>query len=107
MERQFTQEQQYILARKRVEKIAKFYKHLVVYIIVNTFLTTIFIVSDMNDGAIFNQAFSDYHNYKIWFFWGIGIVFRALNVFGIGMLLNNNWEQRKIKEYMNEQNIRR
>ena len=56
----------------------------------------------MNDSDTFNQAFSDYHNYKIWFFWGLGIFFRALNVFGIGMLLNNKWEQRKIKEFMNQ-----
>lgn len=103
MERQFTQEQKYILAKKRVEKIAKFYKHLVVYILVNIFLTSIFIVGDMNDGITFNEAFSDYHNYKIWFFWGIGIAFRALNVFGTGIIFNNNWEERKIKEYMNQQ----
>ena len=107
METQFTQEQKYILARKRVEKIAEFYKHLAVYIIVNTFLTAIFIVGDMNDGESFNEAFSDYHNYKIWFFWGIGIVFKALNVFGIGMFLSNNWEERKIKQYIHEQDHRR
>ncbi|MGY8909689.1 MAG: 2TM domain-containing protein [Flavobacteriales bacterium] len=107
MEKQFTQEQKYILARKRVEKITKFYKHLAVYIIVNTFLTAVFIVGDMNDGDTFNEAFLNIWNYQIWFFWGIGIVFKALNVFGLGMFFSNNWEERKIKEYMNQQDNRR
>jgi hypothetical protein len=107
MERQFTQEQKYVLARKRVEKIAKFYKYLAVYIIVNTFLTAIFIVGDMNDGETFNESFFNIGNYIIWFFWGIGIIFRAINIFGLRLLFSNNWEERKIKEYMNQQDIRR
>lgn len=107
MDTKFTQEQQYVLAKKRVEKISKFYKHLATYIVVNIFLTAIFIVGDMNDGDTFKEAFLDYHNYKIWFFWGIGIVFQALNTFGLNMFFNKDWEQRKIKEYMNEQNNRR
>jgi hypothetical protein len=81
MDNQFTQEQKYVLARKRVEKISKFYKHLATYIIVNIFLSAIFIVSDINDGDTFKEAFLDYHNYKIWLYWGIGIVFQALNTF--------------------------
>lgn len=104
MEKEFTQEQKYILARKRVEKISKFYKHLAVYVIVNTFLSAIFIVGDVNDGDTFIEAFINYHNYKIWMFWGIGIVFQALNTFGINFIFNKDWEQQKIKKYMNEQN---
>ena len=104
MERKFTEEQKYVLARKKVEKISKFYKHLAVYVIVNTFLSVIFIVGDINDGDTFSEAFSNYHNYKIWLYWGIGIIFQALNTFGINMFLNKDWEQKKIKEYMNDQN---
>lgn len=104
MERNFTQEQKYVLARKRVEKMSKFYKHLATYIIVNIFLSTIFIVGDVNDGATLNEAIWDYHNYKIWMYWGIGIAFNALNVFGVRMFLNKNWEERKIKEFMNNNN---
>lgn len=107
MERDLTQEQKYILAKKRVEKISKFYKHLATYVIVNIFLTAIFIVGDVNDGDAFSEAFTDYHNYKIWLFWGIGIVFQALNTFGLNLFMNKNWEEKKIKKYMEEQNYRR
>ncbi|QVY66745.1 2TM domain-containing protein [Polaribacter sp. Q13] len=107
MEREFTQEQKYILAKKRVEKISKFYKHLATYVIVNIFLSAIFIVGDMNDGVTFMEAASDYHNYKIWMYWGIGVAFQALNTFGLSLFLNKDWEQKKIQKYMDEQNYRR
>jgi len=105
MESNRIQERKYIKAQKRVEKIKKFYKHLIVYIIVNVFLTGIFISGDINDGDTFNEAFLNYHNYKIWIFWGIGIVFQALNIFGTSFFFNKDWENRKIKEYVNKQEI--
>ncbi|AUC84547.1 hypothetical protein CW731_04185 [Polaribacter sp. ALD11] len=104
METNRTQEQQFILAKKRVEKISKFYKHLATYVIINIFLSAIFIAGDINDGDTFYEAFSDYHNYKIWLFWGIGIVFQALNTFGLSLFMNKDWEERKIQKYMDEQN---
>jgi hypothetical protein len=107
MEKEFTQEQKYVLARKRVEKLSKFYKHLATYIVANIFLSAIFIVGDINDGDTFNDAFLNYHNYKIWLYWGIGIVFQALNTFGLNLFFNKEWEQRKIKNYMDDQKKRR
>lgn len=104
MRSQFTKEQKYILARKRVERISKFYRHLAIYLAVNTFLSAIFIVGDMNDGDTFNQAFFNYHNYKIWFYWGIGIAFQAINTFGVNLFFNKDWEKRKVQQYLDEQN---
>jgi len=107
MEKEFTREQQYVLARKRVEIISKFYKHLASYIVVNIFLTAIFIVGDMNDEDTFIEAITDYHNYKIWLYWGIGIAFQALNTFGLNLFMSKDWEKKKIKKYMDDQNNRR
>jgi len=107
MEKEFTKEQQYVLARKRVEKISKFYKHIASYIVVNIFLTAIFIVGDMNDEDTFIEAITDYHNYKIWLYWGIGIAFQALNTFGLNLFMSKDWEKKKIKKYMDDQNNRR
>lgn len=102
METDFTKEQRYILAKKRVEKVSKFYKHLAVYVVVNIFLTAVFIIGDLNDGDTFKQAVFNYHNYKIWLFWGLGILYQALNVLGVNMIFNKSWEERKIKEFMKE-----
>ena len=107
MEKEFTKEQQYVLARKRVKKLSKFYKHLVIYIVVNIFLTAIFISGDINDRDTFMEAFTNYHNYVIWFYWGIGITFQALNTFGMNLFVSKDWEKKKINEYMDEQNNRR
>jgi hypothetical protein len=107
MEKGFTQEQKYLLVRKRVEKISKFYKHLAAYIIVNIFLSAIFIVGDVNDGGTFKEAVLDYHNYKIWLYWGIGIFFQALNTFGLNLFFNKDWEERKVRKYLEEQKNRR
>lgn len=107
MEKQFTQEQKYVLARKRVERISKFYKHLASYLIVNIFLSAIFIVGDMNDGDTFNEAFFNSGNFKIWFYWGIGLVINAINVFGLNFFFGKDWEERKVRKYMDEQNNRR
>ncbi|MFK8061394.1 MAG: 2TM domain-containing protein [Polaribacter sp.] len=104
MKQEFTQEQKYVLARKRVEKITKFYKHLATYVVVNIFLSAIFIVGDINDGDTFYEAVWNFHNYKIWLFWGIGIFFQALNTFGIRLFFDKDWEERKVKQYMDEQN---
>ena len=104
MQKQYTKEQKYILARKRVERIGKFYRHLAIYLVVNTFLSAIFIVGDMNNGDTFNQAFFNHRNYKIWFYWGIGIAFQAINTFGINLFFNKDWENRKVQQYLDEQN---
>ena len=107
MDRQFTQDQKYILVRKRVEKISKFYKHVAIYFLVNIFLTAIFIAGDINNGAAFSEVLFDNRNYKIWMYWGILIAFQALNTFGLTWFFNEKWEERKIKSYMKEQNNRR
>lgn len=105
MEKQFTKDQKYLLASKRVEKIGKFYKHFAIYVVVNIFLTSIFIIGHINNGATFYESFTNYNNYKIWFFWGIAIFFQALNTFGIPLFFNKNWEENKIKEYMKKDKI--
>ncbi len=100
MEREFSTAQKYLLAKKRVEKISKFYKHLASYVIINIFLTAIFIAGDVNDSDTFSEALFNYHNYKIWMYWGIVIAFQALNTFGLNLFFNKSWEERKIKRYM-------
>jgi hypothetical protein len=44
----------------------------------------------------------------LWFFWvifgwGIGLFFHALEVFKLVPFLNKDWEERKIKQFMEEE----
>lgn len=90
----------YLRAKKRVEKIKGFYVHLTVYIIINTFLSGIIIYGIMNDeGDSLGEVLQNFGVYSTWVFWGIGVFFHWLGVFGFNVV-GNNWEERKIKELM-------
>lgn len=79
-------------ARKRVKALKGFYANLVAYIIINTFL------------AIVNLLTSPQRLWFLWVVlgWGIGIAFQAYSVFGKNALFGTQWEEKKIKEYMDK-----
>ena len=84
----------YNRAKKQVEKIKGFYSHLTSFVVVMSVL--IFI----------NLKYSPQY---LWFFWsllgwGIGLFFHAMKVFNFTPFLNKDWEDRKIKQYMDEEN---
>ncbi len=79
-------------ARKKVKALKGFYMNLFMYVVINIFL------------AILNLITSPDHLWFLWvvFGWGIGIVIQALTVFGKNALFGSNWEDKKIKEYMDK-----
>ena len=82
----------YILAVERVEKLKKFYSSLASFIIVMPFL--IFI--NLNYTPFF---------YWFWFpliGWSIGLVSQLLEVNNFNIFLGKNWEEKKIREIMND-----
>ncbi|MDX8554033.1 2TM domain-containing protein [Tenacibaculum sp. 1B UA] len=103
MENDYKEEHKYLLAKKRVEKIKGFYWHLAAYIIVNIFISVVTIMGLMNEDKLtFIKAISNFGVYATWFFWGIGVFFHWLGVFGTNMFFNKDWENRKIQEYLDE-----
>ena len=86
---------EYHMAYKRMKRIKGFYVHLLVYILVNAFL-------------IFNQCFeseslaplTNLKTYSTMFFWGIGLVAHGFSVFGRELFFGNDWEEKKIREFM-------
>jgi hypothetical protein len=89
-------------AKKRVEKIKGFYIHLAVYILVNTFISTMKVIRDMGDGESFNDAFWDFGTFAVWFFWGIGLFSHGLNVFSYNLIFGKDWEEKQIQKYMDK-----
>jgi 2TM domain len=88
----------YDRALKKMKDIKGFYSHLVVYIMVNLFLT----VAHM---GIFTHELVDidlpsWSYFTTPFFWGIGLFFHGLYVFQHKFRFFRDWEERKIKEYM-------
>lgn len=79
----------YKRAQKRVKEIKGFYKNLISYCTVSSFL-------------IFINLFTSSRTHWFWFpvlGWGIGVASHAFQVFGVG----ESWQEKKIREIMNKQ----
>ncbi len=93
----YKREEAYIRAKKRVDSLLGFYWHLASYIIVNLFLIVVI-------GVYSNEGFTSFGTYATAFFWGIGLLFHFLGVFGPNFMFGKNWEKRKIRDFMEKEN---
>jgi hypothetical protein len=91
----FRNEEAYLRAKKKVDAIVGFYWHLAAYVVVNIFLIILIGV---------NAGFLQFGTYATAFFWGIGLVFHFLGVFGTNFLFGKNWENKKIQEFIDKEN---
>ncbi|MBA5793692.1 2TM domain-containing protein [Flavobacterium sp. xlx-214] len=80
-------------AKKRVKKVKGFYIHLITYICVNSFFIIINLLKP-NDGYWFIFPLLG---------WGIGLFADAAGTFSFIPFLNRDWENRKIKQFMDEE----
>ena len=85
--------ERYQRAQKQVENIKGFYGHLV------SFVFVIFLL------LVINLKYSPEY---LWFFWpmlgwGIGLLFHGLKAFNYSPFLGKDWENRKIKEFMDNE----
>ncbi len=81
-----------IEAKKKVERIKKFYSHLTTYIMVNAFL----IMLNLLTAPQFMWSLI------VVFAWGIGLASHAMQTYNYNLFLGNDWEDRKIREYMDK-----
>lgn len=85
-------------AKKRVQSITGFYKHLAAYILVNI---SLFIIKGVALDP--GEKFFEFSTFSTAVFWGIGLIFHAMGVFGKNIFLGNDWEEKKIKEIMEKE----
>jgi 2TM domain len=83
----------YQKAKNRVNEIKGFYSHFIFYLIFNVFIITINLLYSPNE---------------LWFVWttlgwGIGVFFHAVKVFNWFPLLDKDWEEKKIQQFMDEE----
>lgn len=91
----FEREDAYLRAKKRVGKIRGLYIHAVVYIVINVFL----IVTITRNSS---QPLFSFTTFSTAIFWGIGLFFHFLSIFGKNMMFGKAWEQRQIAKYMDD-----
>lgn len=89
-----SKENKYLRAKEQVAEIKKFYTSLLFYIIFICFL-----------GALNYYTNGWSYMWFLWaaFGWGIGLVFQAAKAYKWTPFMNKDWEERKIKELMDEE----
>ncbi|KGO97391.1 2TM domain-containing protein [Flavobacterium enshiense] len=88
-------DERYEDAQKRVKRLKGFYSHLIVYVLVNILIVFINI-SNLKPG----ESYFQFENFFTAFFWGIGLLAHGVSVFGHHLIFGKEWEERKIKEFM-------
>ncbi|MBC5836616.1 2TM domain-containing protein [Flavobacterium muglaense] len=93
MENRYENDDRYYKARKRVDEIKGFYGNLISYVAVNLGLLVLNLVTSPE---------------YLWFFWpllgwGLGVLIHGMKVFNFMPFLGKDWEQQKIKEFMEKE----
>ncbi|OUS01993.1 hypothetical protein A9Q86_04900 [Flavobacteriales bacterium 33_180_T64] len=91
----YKKEEAYLRAKKKLDKLMGFYWHLAVYIVVNIFLMVLI-------GVNSRAGFWHFGTFATPLFWGIGLIFHFLGVFGPDFMFGKGWEKRKIQEYLDK-----
>ncbi|TJY36203.1 2TM domain-containing protein [Pontimicrobium aquaticum] len=91
----FEKEDAYLRAKKKLDKLVGFYWHLAVYVVINIFL--IVLISSNTEQGLWH-----FGTWATPLFWGIGLLFHFLGVFGPNFMFGKNWEEKKIKEFMDK-----
>lgn len=95
MENNYIEKDRYQRAAKRVKQITGFYRHALVYVVVNIMIIVIN-VQNLPEG----ESYFQWQNFITLVCWGIGLLAHGLSVFTPRFILGKDWEERKIKELM-------
>lgn len=90
MKTEYNEEEKYYQAKKRVENLKGFYYNVLSYCLVIPFL-------------IFINLWTSPDHYWFWYpmiGWGIGLCFHGFGVYNHKFGFGKEWEEKKIKEYM-------
>jgi len=93
-----SEENSYNRAKKKVKRIKGFYTHAIVYGIVNIFLLLVIYRGYGNVTEFFNLG-----SFFTPIGWGIGLLVHGISVFGKNMLFGSNWEEKKMKQFLKEE----
>ncbi|GAA0872291.1 2TM domain-containing protein [Gangjinia marincola] len=95
------EESKYIKAKKRVKEIRDFYGHIMLYVVVCS-AYIIFNLGYLDNGRI-SQYFPWWTVFTMPLGWGIGVTVHGLSVFVFKGSPLKKWEERKIKEFMDQE----
>lgn len=88
----YIQDKRYLRAKEKVNKIKGFYSNLLSFIIVIPILAYINYQTTHFPWVLFPI-----------FGWGLGLLFHGMEAYGYNPFLGKNWEERKLREFMDEE----
>ncbi len=91
--KEFSEENAYIKAKKRVENLKGFYGHLAAYVSIVPTMVVVNYITDWSFQWFWIPLFA----------WGIGISIHAFTVFGQSKIFGKSWEEKKIREIMDKE----
>lgn len=102
------EETKYERAKKKVKALKGFYEHLTIYLIVNITIQIIKmdVLDFITNGRPFDWDLTNWWNWNVhsvWFLWGIALAIHAFVTFKDDFGLGKDWEKRKIRELMDEE----
>lgn len=100
MDRDLKKEQQYLKAVKKVKAIRGFYIHLAAFIIISIAMA---IVTALYINP-YNRELFIWLVLSVFISWLVGIIIHSVCVFGSRIIFSKNWEERKLEEFIEEEN---
>lgn len=97
MKADFTEQDRYYDAQKKVKDLKEFYQHLTIYLLCNPIVIVV------------NLMTSPGYLWCLWCVmgWGIPVIIHGLKAFGNPPFFNKKWEERKIQEILEKENQKR
>ena len=95
------QQELYLKAKYRVERIKGFYVHVAVYLVIN--IAIIFGLMRFWGLNNWSPQFWSLERFSTAIIWGIGVVIHAGIVFKAPKFFGYEWEKRKLEKFMNEE----
>jgi len=95
------EEDKYKRAKKKVNRIKGFYRHLTGYLSINIVITSVRLVHDMMDGVSFEASIWNLQTFFNWVPWGVAVLIHGIIALDmLSLFIGKNWEEKKIQEYI-------
>lgn len=98
-------DERYNIAYKKVKRMKGFYSHLQIYLIVNAIIIISNLNRDFFSGGAEESGLFEWNTYSTAIFWGIGLLVHGFRVFGRDIFFTDDWEEKKIQEFMKKEKI--
>ena len=93
----------YTRAKLKMERLKGFYTHLIMYFVINMFITGVKVFNSLGNWDAFIADVFSFSTLSSWMVWGVILLIHACAVFVFPNVLGYDWEARKIEQLMEKE----